>query len=284
MLRLSFVFLTLLSIVSASRFDFTKLTAEELFELPPIVFQKLRDRYLGNDLIVGGYEVSPKYKYPWMADLYYNVGGHFCGGSLINSTWVLTAAHCSTGMNPTSVRIQVHRHDLGESAASEGGIVRQVSKIIIHERYNPININNDIALWELTEPITGIDMPELDSTGSFSAVGTMTTVIGWGATREGGFGSDILMGVDVPIISNTKCNQQYGAGSITDAMICAGYDEGGKDACQGDTGGPLFVESGNRVIQVGIVSWGQGCARADYAGVYARVSALHSFIEDTIGF
>lgn len=264
--------------------EFSELTAEELRELPPIVFQRLSERYSRRfeDDIVGGVEVNPKYKYPWMTDLYYTSGGHFCGGSLINSSWVLTAAHCSTGMNPRNVGIQVHRHNLAASSASESGVSRTISQIIVHPRYNPLTINNDVALWKLSSPITNIETVPLDVDGSYSPAGVTSTVIGWGATREGGAGSNILLEVDVPILTNTKCNTQYGGG-ITDSMICAGFDAGGKDSCQGDSGGPLFVNKNSKPIQIGVVSWGQGCARPGYPGVYARVSELYDFIADTIG-
>jgi len=259
----------------------SEMTAEQLLQLPPAVLESYRRQYQGENLIVGGVEVQPEFKYPWTADLFYKVGGHFCGGSLINSTWILTAAHCSTGMRPSSVGVQVHRHDLSSSANSESGVVRDVKTIVIHPEYSGIFFDNDVALWELSAPITNVPFVTLDTDGSYSTVGALATVAGWGATREGGRGSDILLEVDVPILSNEKCRQQYN-GRIRDSMICAGYDQGGKDSCQGDSGGPLFVNKNNKPVQIGVVSWGEGCARAGSPGVYARVSYLMDFINDTI--
>jgi len=93
-----------------------------------------------------------------------------------------------------------------------------------------------------------------------------------------------LQEVDVPIVSNATCNTSYG-GEITANMICAGYAQGGKDACYGDSGGPLFVpdETGTGWVQVGVVSWGEGCALPNYYGVYARVSRYQSWIESYVG-
>jgi len=261
-----------------------EMTAEQLLELPEAVIEGMRrHRQVTSELIVGGTEVNPEYKYPFTADLFYKgvSGGHFCGGSLINSTWILTAAHCSTGITPRTVSVQVHRHDLTRTAAAENAEVRDVVSIVIHPAYNRLTTNNDVALWELASPILTVPTVALDTDGSFSRDGVVSTVVGWGAIREGGRGSDVLLEVDVPIISNTKCNTQYG-GDITASMICAGYDQGGKDACQGDSGGPLFVNKNAKPVQIGVVSWGEGCARAGKAGVYARVSYLYDFIADTV--
>lgn len=229
-------------------------------------------------MIVGGVEVDPEFKYPWMTALLRTSGSLFCGGSLINESWVLTAAHCSTNTNPSSVSVSVRRHDLTRSSAAEGGYDRKVAEIFVHPQYQPLSFNRDVALWKLAAPITEVDIIQLDNDGDYSVVGELATVSGWGVVREGGAStSDVLREVDVPIMSNQDCLRDY-PGSITDFMLCAGYPEGGKDACQGDSGGPLFYN--NR--QIGVVSWGQGCARPDNAGVYARVSALSDWIWETI--
>jgi len=270
----------LLGVVSADM-GWKNLTSEEMADLPDAVYQGLRRKYLARD-IVGGVEVNPAFKYPWTCAMTYSTGGQFCGGSLVDQSYVLTAAHCSVGLNPNTVRIVCHRHDLDASQASEGAVQRSISRILVHPSYNRLTLSNDVALWELATPITNVEIVPLDADGDYDAAGVLATVVGWGATREGGAGSDVLREVDVPIITNTQCNQQYG-GDITASMVCAGYPEGGKDSCQGDSGGPLFANKNSNPVQIGVVSWGQGCARPNYAGVYARVSVLSDWILDIIG-
>ena len=95
----------------------------------------------------------------------------------------------------------------------------------------------------------------------------------------GGSTPETLKYVRVPAISNTACNSDYG-GSITDAMICAGYPGvGGKDACQGDSGGPFICNDGGKAVLAGVVSWGYGCADAAYPGVYARTTHVLDWIK-----
>ena len=116
----------------------------------------------------------------------------------------------------------------------------------------------------------------LPASGSDPAAGSSVTVAGWGATSEGGASSSTLRYVDVPVVSRATCQAQYGTSSITNNMICAAETAGGQDSCQGDSGGPL-VPTGSKTL-VGVVSFGNGCARRGYAGVYTRVSTQLSFI------
>jgi len=275
------LFALLFGVSSAQYFQFRNLTAEQILDLPEAVYQGFRRKYLAKD-IVGGVEVNPEFKYPFTCAMEYNVGGQFCGGSLVDENFVLTAAHCSVGLNPNTVRVVCRRHDLSRSVSAEGAVQRSISRITVHPSYNRLTLDNDVALWQLSSAITNVAIASLDEDGSYSPVGVTSTVVGWGATREGGAGSDVLREVDVPIISNSQCNQQYG-GDITNSMICAYVTGGGKDSCQGDSGGPLFVNKNNNPVQIGVVSWGTGCARANYAGVYARVSYLSDWILSIIG-
>eukprot|EP00160_Parvularia_atlantis_P020573 Unigene858_Nuclearia_a/m.2760 Unigene858_Nuclearia_a/g.2760 ORF Unigene858_Nuclearia_a/g.2760 Unigene858_Nuclearia_a/m.2760 type:complete len:294 (-) Unigene858_Nuclearia_a:107-988(-) len=233
--------------------------------------------------IVGGVEVSPKYQYEFMASLQYTNGGHFCGGSLVNNSWIMTAAHCSTGMNPRSLVVRLHRHQLSLSDAAEGGISVGVAEIVIHPGYRAITFDNDIALWRLSTPVTTLDKIPLDETNRYGVAGTNVVVIGWGTTSQGGRLSDVLREVTVPIVSDSVCNTNY-RDRITENMICAGLAQGGKDSCQGDSGGPLWSKTSGTPVQVGIVSWGEGCAQPNKPGVYAKVSSdsIIEFIRDTL--
>jgi hypothetical protein len=107
-------------------------------------------------------------------------------------------------------------------------------------------------------------------------------VSGWGATAEGGSSAAILQKVRVPIVSNTTCNAAYGGG-ITANMLCAGLVEGGKDSCQGDSGGPLVVPDGSGWRLAGVVSFGNGCARPNFYGVYTRISSFTTWITSQVG-
>jgi secreted trypsin-like serine protease len=233
--------------------------------------------------IVGG-EVAPVGAYPWMTALVANnaspVIGQFCGGSLIHRDWVLTAAHCVTNGvqvdSPGSVDVVVNIHDLSQN----NGIRRDVQAILVHPQWNPSLYDYDIALLELAQPIDAVTPVTLAQAGDapIFAPGAMTRVMGWGATAWQGSGSDILLQVDVPIVTQQACIDSYGANDITDRMICAGLAQGGKDSCQGDSGGPLVADDNSVWRQVGIVSWGEGCAFPNLYGVYARVAVLYDWV------
>jgi len=120
-----------------------------------------------------------------------------------------------------------------------------------------------------------------------TAAGSMVTVTGWGTLNEGGLGlPNVLHKVDVPVVSDEECRASYaaaGVDSVADSMICAGLPEGGKDSCQGDSGGPFFSnESPEARELLGIVSWGIGCGRAGYPGVYTEVSYFVEWITETM--
>ena len=164
----------------------------------------------------------------------------------------------------------------GSSLRNTGGLVVGVSSYVEHPNYNDNTLDNDVSMLVLSADIVFSNAARsIDITDVEPADGTPTTVTGWGTTSEGGSLADHLLAVSVPIVNRAACNQAYG-GSITANMICAGVPEGGLDACQGDSGGPLIDPATGRLV--GVVSWGFGCARPNFPGIYANVDYVRDWI------
>uniref|UniRef100_A0A669CUZ1 Peptidase S1 domain-containing protein n=1 Tax=Oreochromis niloticus TaxID=8128 RepID=A0A669CUZ1_ORENI len=239
-----------------------------------------------NTRIVGGQEASPG-SWPWQVSLH--ISGSFCGGSLINSQWVLTAAHCFKITDPSGVTVTLGRQSL--QGSNPNAVSRTVTKIIPHPNYNSTSFNNDICLLQLSSPVTFnnyISPVCLAASDSTFYSGVNSWVTGWESilsvylTLPPGTVSQNLMEVEVPVVGNRQCNCDNGVGTITDNMICAGLSAGGKDSCQGDSGGPVVSKENGRWIQAGVVSFGKGCARPNLPGVYARVSQYQTWINSQI--
>jgi len=248
-------------------------------------------KYRDDQRIVGGVEARPN-SHPWIVSLQQG-RSHFCGGTLIRignkeqTDIVVTAAHCVYD-GTYDLNVVAGAHDLdSRSERSQQRVTAR--KTAFHPAYNSQTTENDIAVVVLDTPInfTSTVQPVcLPATGEQVPDGTEATVAGWGLTREGGYDtSSILLQVGVPTISSKQCSDSYRkAGIRIDpyVMICAGYSAGGKDACQGDSGGPFITKGTNGYTLQGVVSFGVGCARAGYPGVYARVSEFLRWIDTQI--
>lgn len=240
--------------------------------------------------IVGGTEVDPKNKYPWMVALMDGTGSsQFCGGTLVASKYVVTAAHCmffdqnaQQPLTTAQVKVRIGDHDLaatGETSIAEKTIA--VSKITNHPSYAPAggSLNNDITVLELAEAVDlNVYTPACLAQTSDEATfyGKTAQVYGWGTTSSGGAASSKLLEVDVPVVTPTQCATSMGP--MEGGQICAG-GVSGKDSCQGDSGGPLSYESNGQHILIGDVSYGDGCAKEGFYGVYGRVSFYRSWID-----
>ncbi|XP_037916201.1 trypsin delta-like [Hermetia illucens] len=219
--------------------------------------------------IVGGKATTIE-SYPHQISLRRS-GSHICGGSLYKANVVVTAAHCVQGTSASVLTVVA-----GTSSRTSGGTSIKVSQVKVHPSYSSSKINNDVAVLILASSFSLSSSIQLIALASSApAVGSAVEVTGWGATKEGGASASTLQVVSVNVVSNADCAKAYGSSAITTAMLCAGVDAGGKDACQGDSGGPL-IQAGKLV---GIVSWGSGCARKGYPGVYSNVAALKSWVE-----
>ncbi|XP_055530315.1 trypsin 3A1-like [Wyeomyia smithii] len=226
--------------------------------------------------IVGGFPADIV-DFPYQISLSV-LGNHQCGGSIIGSIWVLTAAHCAS--NSTSPKELVR---IGSSDRINGGLLVPVKRIIQHPQYNPASIDYDFALLELQKKLpfgrssAPIQLPEQDEP---VPDGALCRVSGWGNTQNSKESSRYLRAANVPSVNANECAAAYtNYGGITPRMVCAGYKQGGMDACQGDSGGPL-VSNGKLI---GVVSWGNGCAKPNYPGVYSRVASVRSWIKQVSG-
>lgn len=220
--------------------------------------------------IVGGNNATTA-EFPFAVALQTASGFQFCGGSLLDSTHVLTAAHCTSSRDITAV---VNRTDLRTTA----GEAITVTGIQRHPQYNSRTVDNDIAILTLSKPVSQSVPLRPAKHEELNTPGNRATVVGWGTTRFQGNTSPILRQVTVPLVSNNEANrpQSYG-GLVTKNMLAAGQT--GKDSCQGDSGGPLFLRNGaGELRQVGIVSWGEGCGQVNKPGIYTRVSNYYDWI------
>lgn len=242
--------------------------------------------------IVGGEEAEPG-AWPAMAaivnaNIEDGFDGYYCGGTVISPEWVLTAAHCfydatNRLMQADEIDVILGQHLL---SSNEGQRIDAI-EIILHPDHRLETYENDIGLIRLREAWDGEVMllAQTSIAHRVEADDLPVTVIGWG-DRDSSMSSDFpdaLHQVTIPIVNNSICLEAMSPNLVTTSMMCAGLVEGGKDACKGDSGGPLMVSSDRYWIQVGIVSWGKNCAQPNLYGVYTRVSDYFSWVENQTG-
>ncbi|XP_064482491.1 transmembrane protease serine 9-like [Ornithodoros turicata] len=244
--------------------------------------------------IVGGKDAKPL-EFPWQVSLRMmrkgGLSGHFCGGSLITDKHVLTAAHCVQEGDDNKYAVIVGDHQRNANDPTEELI--EVQKVKVHPRWDSRRIRNDVAVLTLARRLnyTGADkhlspicLPKENTTVPDDEICTAT---GWGRTEYGGDLPKVLQKVNLPIVSTARCQSYYDdIYPITvqgDKMICAGYDEGGRSTCHGDSGGPLQCPGvGDRQVIVGVTSWGVRCAGPRRPGVFARVTNFLDFIHEQV--
>ena len=224
---------------------------------------------------------------PWQAALtYLGSSRPECGGSLINSRYVLTAAHCINRRRLARLRVRLGEHDWSRQGERENKpeLEIAVEDAIIHPQYKErAEFDFDFAVLKLERPIDfsthswlrpvclPLSGPEDEETG---------TVTGWGWTKPDVFSqSSLLQTLNVKLMSNSSCVSHYTPGQVTGSMLCAGTPGG--DSCRGDSGGPLTVLRRGRYELAGVVSWGISCARPQWPGVYSKVSVVRDWIVET---
>ncbi|KAM8960046.1 prostasin [Pelodytes ibericus] len=241
--------------------------------------------------IVGGTDAAPG-QYPWQVSIWY-LSEHVCGGSLIDSQWVLSAAHCFPSVHPFSdysIKIGAFQLQVPEASVQ----LRSVLDVQINPQYSEDSSMGDLALVKLNSPVTLSDTIKpiaLPSANVQFPVGMPCMVTGWGHIQQGVNlpGPETLRQGMVPLIGQKTCNCLYHInptsttlGYIQPDMICAGSASGSVDACQGDSGGPLSCRVNGKWYQAGVVSWGDECGAVNRPGVYILVSFHVDWIKSVV--
>ncbi|CAG2173672.1 unnamed protein product [Oppiella nova] len=244
--------------------------------------------------IVSGHKSSFGW-WPWMVSVRRNsyFGGsssHKCGGVILNHQWIATAGHCVDDLLKTQISLRIGEYDFSNTSEPYPHIKRGIKKKIIHPNYNSMTYENDLALIQVDEPIDfgahikPICLPPEDTDDLSDRNATIT---GWGRLSQGGERAAVLKEANVPIVSNKRCEEMFKSvgrnEAIPEILMCAGYDKGGPDSCNGDSGGPLQVQNDEgHWFLAGIVSWGIGCGEPSQPGVYTRVSVFRQWIHNYI--
>ncbi|XP_036313136.1 coagulation factor X [Pipistrellus kuhlii] len=229
--------------------------------------------------IVGGRDCKEG-ECPWQALLIKENNEGFCGGTILNEFYVLTAAHCLHQAKHFKVRVGDRNTEIEDG----NEMVHEVEMIIKHNKFDQKTYNCDIAVLKLKTPISfrmnvaPACLPEKDWAESTLMTQKSGIVSGFGRIHEKGRTSVTLKMLEVPYVDRNTCKLSTGF-SITSNMFCAGYDSKLEDACQGDSGGPHVTQFKDTYFVTGIISWGEGCARKGKFGVYTKVTNFLKWIE-----
>uniref|UniRef100_A0A4W4FIK9 Coagulation factor VIIi n=1 Tax=Electrophorus electricus TaxID=8005 RepID=A0A4W4FIK9_ELEEL len=239
---------------------------------------------------VGGHQ-CPKGHCPWQVLLVYK-GENLCGGVLVDSSWVITAAHCVDKRDITHFKVITGDHNIDMREDTEQEF--PVSYMIVHENYDPVSMDSDLALLRLSgqAKLSVYTIPVCLPTAQFAeaelAAIRFHTVSGWGRHTQGGNdqgskgakrpGSPLMRRFAVPLQPKPLCSR-ISRVNITDNMLCAGYFESSQESCRGGDGSPLVTEYRETVFLKGIVSWGKGCAQPGFYSIYTKVSNFLDWIQ-----
>ncbi|XP_033331115.2 trypsin-like serine protease domain-containing protein masquerade isoform X1 [Megalopta genalis] len=240
--------------------------------------------------VVGGEDADAN-EWCWQVALINSLNQYLCGGALIGTQWVLTAAHCVTNIvrSGDAIYVRVGDHDLTRKYGSPGAQTLRVATTYIHHNHNSQTLDNDIALLKLhgqAELKDGVCLVCLPARGVSHTAGKRCTVTGYGYMGEAGPIPLRVREAEIPIVSDAECIRKVNAVTekifiLPASSFCAGGEQG-NDACQGDGGGPLVCQDDGFYELAGLVSWGFGCGRLDVPGVYVKVSAFIGWINQII--
>ena len=232
--------------------------------------------------VVGGSPTTIE-AHPWQALVIVAPDSRLCGGSIIDSQWIVTAAHCVVGASPDGLDVHVGTSTLrGRSAGNRLMVV----EIVVHPDWDASAYRNDVALLRLAEPlafgssVAPIRVPVSQDPNAWPPVGTAATISGWGSTEFEGDPSNQLRAAQIQILGSPDRGDCGSYGSSFDGVveICAGVPTGGIDACQGDSGSPLVVDVEGTPVLAGVTSVGFECGRVDYPGIFTRLTTFVSWM------